>query len=231
MVEVGGGLRVYSAAGRDLLDGYAVDEIVHVRPGPGPAPMAEPPRGRKLRVRRAAAPAPADRAGDAQRDPRPRPRARLDGGRARADPGRHGARARAAARLPVLARAQHRVRALGGAGSRVRTTATNVGREACPFGSGAHPYLAVGTATIDTRFSALPGERCCDPTSGAFRWARTRRGHGIRLPSARGRSARRSSTTPSPTSSAGRTASPASSSAIRGTPAGARSGSTRPTRT
>jgi len=34
-------------------------------------------------------------------------------------------------------------------GLRVRTTATNVGADPCPYGSGAHPYLTVGTATID----------------------------------------------------------------------------------
>ena len=31
--------------------------------------------------------------------------------------------------------------ALSGTGLRVTTTATNVGRDACPYGSGAHPYL------------------------------------------------------------------------------------------
>ena len=64
---------------------------------------------------------------------------------------RDGARAPSAARLSVLARDQHRVRALGQRASRVRTTATNVGRRACPFGSGAHPYLTVGTPPVDAR--------------------------------------------------------------------------------
>jgi len=34
-------------------------------------------------------------------------------------------------------------------GLRVRMTATNVGVDACPYGSGAHPYLTLGTATVD----------------------------------------------------------------------------------
>jgi aldose 1-epimerase len=34
-------------------------------------------------------------------------------------------------------------------GLRVGTTATNVGPNACPFGSGAHPYLTLGTDTVD----------------------------------------------------------------------------------
>jgi aldose 1-epimerase len=35
-------------------------------------------------------------------------------------------------------------------GLRVRTTATNVGTTSCPYGSGAHPYLTIGTQTVDS---------------------------------------------------------------------------------
>ena len=42
-------------------------------------------------------------------------------------------------------------------GLRVSTTATNAGPEACPYGSGAHPYLTVGTATVDSAFLRCPG--------------------------------------------------------------------------
>src|SRR5262249_18363321 len=34
-------------------------------------------------------------------------------------------------------------------GLKVRTTATNLGSDACPYGSGAHPYLTLGTETIN----------------------------------------------------------------------------------
>jgi aldose 1-epimerase len=34
-------------------------------------------------------------------------------------------------------------------GLRVTTTATNIGARACPFGCGAHPYLTLGTESID----------------------------------------------------------------------------------
>jgi aldose 1-epimerase len=47
--------------------------------------------------------------------------------------------------------------ALSGKGLLVRTTATNVGAEACPFGCGAHPYLTVGTATVDSVELLVPG--------------------------------------------------------------------------
>jgi aldose 1-epimerase len=40
--------------------------------------------------------------------------------------------------------------ALATSGLSVRTTATNVGEAACPYGSGAHPYLTVGTESVDS---------------------------------------------------------------------------------
>jgi aldose 1-epimerase len=39
--------------------------------------------------------------------------------------------------------------ALSDDGLSVRTTATNVGREPCPYGCGAHPYLTLGLPTVD----------------------------------------------------------------------------------
>jgi aldose 1-epimerase len=41
-------------------------------------------------------------------------------------------------------------------GLRVTASATNVGVHACPYGAGAHPYLAPGTATVDTAILHLP---------------------------------------------------------------------------
>jgi aldose 1-epimerase len=40
--------------------------------------------------------------------------------------------------------------ALSEGGLRVTSTATNVGREACPYGSGMHRYLMLGTESVDT---------------------------------------------------------------------------------
>ena len=42
-------------------------------------------------------------------------------------------------------------------GLSVRTTATNVGSDACPYGCGAHPYLTLGTSTIDSLVLRAPG--------------------------------------------------------------------------
>jgi aldose 1-epimerase len=42
-------------------------------------------------------------------------------------------------------------------GLRVTSTASNVGREACPYGVGMHPYLTLGTETVDTLLLQAPG--------------------------------------------------------------------------
>jgi aldose 1-epimerase len=46
---------------------------------------------------------------------------------------------------------------LGEGGLTVTTTAANVGAVACPFGAGFHPYLTLGTATVDTLILQAPG--------------------------------------------------------------------------
>ena len=47
--------------------------------------------------------------------------------------------------------------ALSGSGLSIRTTATNVGSDPCPYGAGAHPYLTVGTDTVDSVVLRAPG--------------------------------------------------------------------------
>jgi aldose 1-epimerase len=48
---------------------------------------------------------------------------------------------------------------LSDAGLSVRTTATNVGADACPYGAGAHPYLTLGTPTVDSLVLQAPGRQ------------------------------------------------------------------------
>src|SRR5262249_58003533 len=45
---------------------------------------------------------------------------------------------------------------LSDSGLRVRTTATNTGTKRCPYGSGAHPYLTLGTPTVDRLILRVP---------------------------------------------------------------------------
>jgi aldose 1-epimerase len=47
--------------------------------------------------------------------------------------------------------------ALSDEGLRVTTSATNVGPGACPYGSGQHPYLTLGTEKVDTLYHGAPG--------------------------------------------------------------------------
>lgn len=47
--------------------------------------------------------------------------------------------------------------ALDDAGLTVRTSATNLSETACPYGTGAHPYLSVETTTIDEATVTVPG--------------------------------------------------------------------------
>lgn len=49
--------------------------------------------------------------------------------------------------------------ALADDGLSVRTTATNNGRTPCPYGTGAHPYLSVGTGLIDDAVLTCPARR------------------------------------------------------------------------
>jgi aldose 1-epimerase len=48
---------------------------------------------------------------------------------------------------------------IGPDGLTVATTAHNVGSAPCPYGTGAHPYLTVGTPTVDTAVVRLPAGR------------------------------------------------------------------------
>ena len=156
VVGVGGGLRSYSAEGRELLDGYEAGEPIRSGRGqvliPWPnrledgsyefdgqlhqLPLTEPERGDAIH------------------------------GLVREEP------------WTVGEREQHRVvmehvleprpgypftlslaieYALSESGLSVRTTATNVGPDACPFGSGQHPYVTLGTPTVDSLVLSAPG--------------------------------------------------------------------------
>jgi len=46
--------------------------------------------------------------------------------------------------------------ALSETGLQVRTSATNFGADPCPYGSGAHPYLTLGTAAINHLMLRVP---------------------------------------------------------------------------
>jgi aldose 1-epimerase len=155
-VEIGGGLRSYSAGGRELLDGYSPDEPVPSGRGqllmPWPnrlesgayefdgrshqLPLTEPERRNAIHglVRSEAWTA-------AAREPH---RVVLE----------HVLQPRPGYPFTLSLSVEY---ALSEGGLRVQTTATNVGPEACPFGSGQHPYLTLGTSVVDSLVLRAPG--------------------------------------------------------------------------
>jgi aldose 1-epimerase len=156
IVEVGGGLRTYSVADRELLDGYRADEMS--TSGRGQVLLPWPNRikdgsyefdGRRHQL-------PIDDV--AERD--------AIHGLARWAAWRVGEHElhRVVMRHMIYPRPGYPFSlevdveyVLSDEGLRVRTTATNVGAEPCPYGCGAHPYLRVGTQVVDTATLRAPG--------------------------------------------------------------------------
>ena len=155
VVEVGGGLRQYSVAGRQLLDGYGADEMCSSGRGQVLIPwpnrieggryefdgesyalaLDEPERGNAIHglVRWSAWRA-AQQDGDGvvmEYTLHPQP----------------GYPFSLALSIDYT---------LSGGGLGVRTTATNVGPAACPYGAGAHPYLTLGTSTVNSLLVSAP---------------------------------------------------------------------------
>jgi aldose 1-epimerase len=156
VVEVGGGLRTYGAGGQDRLDGYAADEVCSG--GHGQPLMPWPNRLRDGRYEF-----------DGQQYQlgltEPATRTAIHG----------------LVRWANWAVAEHedsrvameyvlhpqtgwpgtvRLRIeyqLGDGGLTVSASATNLGTTACPFGAGFHPYLTLGTETIDSISVQSPG--------------------------------------------------------------------------
>ena len=156
VVEVGGGLRSYSVDGRELVDGYRADEMSSSGRGqvliPWPnrlengnyefdgrrhqLPLNEPEHRNAIHglVRWAAWTA-------AEHEPH---RAVME----------HVLHPQPGYPFSLGIRIEY---TLSDSGLQVRTTATNLGTDPCPFGSGAHPYLTLGTATINRLTLRAPG--------------------------------------------------------------------------
>ena len=155
VVEVGGGLRTYSAAGRELLDGYAADQ--QCPSGRGQVLIPWPNRLED---------------GSYEFDGR-RHQASLD--ELEAQNAIHGLVRWAGWRIGE--REQSRVvlehdlhpqpgypfrlsltieYALTDEGLSVSTTATNAGPDPCPYGCGFHPYLTLGTPKVDSIVLTAP---------------------------------------------------------------------------
>jgi aldose 1-epimerase len=155
VVEVGGGLRTYSVAGRDVIHGYGADEMSTGGRGqvliPWPnrlqdgsyefggrrhqLPLTEPEHSNAIHglVRWAA-----------WQEREREPHRVVLGHVVHPQPG-----------YPFSLQLEIEYD-LSDGGLAVRTTATNVGATPCPYGSGAHPYLTVGTETVDDVVLRVP---------------------------------------------------------------------------
>jgi aldose 1-epimerase len=162
VVELGGGLREYTRTGLAVLDGYAVDAMCTSGRGqlliPWPnrlrhgayefegrrhqLPLTEPENGNAIHglVRWA-------RWNLAEREPH---RIVLEH-MLHPQPG-----------YP-FALSLHVEYALAPDGLSVRTGAQNVGRDACPYGAGAHPYLTLGTPVVDPLELRVPASTVLQP--------------------------------------------------------------------
>jgi aldose 1-epimerase len=156
IVGVGAGLRTYSAGGRDVLDGYAADEPS--RSGRGQVLIPWPNRledgAYEFDGHRHQLPLTEPELGNAIHGlvrwetwtvvERERSRVVLE----------HVLQPKPGFPFTLSLAIEY---GLSERGLSVRTTATNSGRNACPFGSGQHPYLTVGTPTVDSVVLRAPG--------------------------------------------------------------------------
>jgi aldose 1-epimerase len=156
VVEVGGGLRAYSVAGRDVLDGYGADEICTSGRGQVLIPWPNRLEDGSYEFDGVSHQLPID---DPEENDAIHGLVRWVSWRAaEREPHRvvmeHMLHPQPGYPFPLALRIEY---ALSEDGLRVRTTATNVGAEACPYGAGAHPYLTVGTETVDPVLLGAPG--------------------------------------------------------------------------
>ncbi len=156
VVEVGGGLRAYSAGDRELLDGYGADEMCTSGRGqvllPWPNRLEDGSYEFEGRRHRLALTEPDTRTAIhglvrwvswkvGEREPN---RVVLE----------HMLHPQPGYPFSLALSIEYE---LSERGLLVRTTAMNTGTETCPYGVGAHPYLTVGTETIDAVILHAPG--------------------------------------------------------------------------
>jgi aldose 1-epimerase len=158
LVEVGGGLRTYDVDGQSVLDGYAVDSMADGGRGhpllPWPNRLADGQYvwdGQALQV-------PIDEVS----------RHNAIHGLTHWQNWTVGAKSAASVSMRFLLHPRPGYPftlgleieyTLSDAGLVVRTTAHNRGAQALPYGAGFHPYLSVGTPTIDEALVRLPAGR------------------------------------------------------------------------
>ena len=158
VVEVGGGIRTYSVGGNDILDGYGIDE--RCPSGRGQLLIPWPNRiqdgSYEFEGHRHELPLTEPTLGNAIHG-----LSRWEAWRAaEREPSRvvmeHTIHAQPGYPFTLALRVDY---SLADSGLSVSTTATNIGADTCPYGAGAHPYLTLGTPTVDRLVLQAPGRR------------------------------------------------------------------------
>jgi aldose 1-epimerase len=155
VVEVGGGLRSYQVGGQELLDGYGAEDMCSS--GRGQVLIPWPNRlqdgsyefdGRRLQL-----PLTESAAGNAIHGLVRWASWRVEGREADRVVLAHPLHPQPGYPFSLTLRIEY---TLSETGLAVRTTATNVGPSACPYGAGAHPYLTLGRPTVDPLVLRVP---------------------------------------------------------------------------
>jgi aldose 1-epimerase len=148
VVEVGGGLRTYSAAGGDVLDGYGADEACPSGRGQVLSPWPNRVEDGSYEFDGRRHQLPIDQV-DEHNAIHGLVRwaawevAEREGHRVAVE---HVLHPRPGYPFSLGLRIEYK---LSAEGLLVRNTATNLGSEPCPYGTGAHPYLTAGTDRVD----------------------------------------------------------------------------------
>jgi aldose 1-epimerase len=155
VVEVGGGLRLYEAGGRELLDGYGADEMCKSARGQVLIPWPNRIEGGSYEF---------DGHGHQLSIDKPDEQTAVHGlvrwaawqvGERRADSVvmQHLIHPRPGYPFALALSIEY---VLSGSGLKVTMSATNVGNEACPYACGSHPYLTLGTEHVDSLVLKTP---------------------------------------------------------------------------
>ena len=158
VVEVGGGLRAYDVGNRAVLDGYGPDEICSAGRGQVLMPWPNRIEGGAYRFEGAELQLPLTEAANAN----------AIHGLVRWSNWTPSAVTESSLRVSLRLHPQPGYPftldlsldyALTGDGLEVVATATNLGARPCPFGYGQHPYLTVGTQSVDALELTIPARK------------------------------------------------------------------------
>ena len=169
VVEVGGGIREYSVAGRDVLEPYALDQMCDAAHGAPLIPWPNRLADGRYSFGGAEHQLALERARARKRDPRAAPLAAVDRARARDRPRAPRSAAARDARLPLLARGVDRLRARRGGPHGHDRGAQRRSRRSAPSARASTPTCRRAELRSTTARCTCRPPRGCSPTSARSR--------------------------------------------------------------